>query len=101
VSADELGPMEQRLRVLRQAHPRLAGGAGARVRGEVLGPKQGKLTTLMGRLPDRGGAGRVSARAHASKSYLLLDEICDFYARAPMCPAAVSIRGSCTSTKLN
>jgi len=91
VSADELGPLEQRLasfdKPIRDWH-----AARERAFAAKFGPKQGKLTTLMGRLPTAAAAAAGVGPGPREQVFLLLDEICDLYARSDASRCAI-IRG--------
>jgi hypothetical protein len=53
----------------------------------TFGPKGGKLSTLMGRLPQAAGAAAAVGAGPRDEIFAVFDEICDLYARsdAPRC----------------
>jgi hypothetical protein len=91
VSAEELGPLTERLAALdkpiRNWH-----AARERAFAAKFTPKRGKLSTLMGRLPPAAAAAAGVAPGPREQVFTLLDEICDLYARSDASRCAV-IRG--------
>ena len=72
------------IRVWQQARERAFSAA--------FGPKQGKLSNLMGRLPQAGGAAASVGVGPRDEVFALFDEICDLYARSDPARCAI-IRG--------
>lgn len=58
----------------------------------TFGPKEGKLSTLMGRLPQAAAAAGALGSGPRDQLFALLDEICDSYARSEPARCAL-IRG--------
>jgi hypothetical protein len=58
----------------------------------AFGPKQGKLSNLMGRLPQAAGAAASLGLGPRDEVFAAFDEICDIYARADPTRCAI-IRG--------
>lgn len=91
MSADELGPLEERLAALDQP---IRDWQAARERAFAarFSPKAGKLSTLMGRLPTAAAAAAGVGPGPREQVFILLDEICDLYRRSDASRCAV-IRG--------
>jgi hypothetical protein len=58
----------------------------------TFGPKGGKLSTLMGRLPQAAGAAASVGAGPRDEVFALFDEICDLYARSDP-PRCAILRG--------
>lgn len=91
MSADELGPLEQRLASLDKPI-RDWQAARERAFAAKFGPQQGKLSTLMGRLPAAAAASAGVGPGPREQVFALLDEISDLYARSDASRCAI-IRG--------
>jgi len=91
VSTDELGSLEQRLASLDKP---IRDWQAARERAFTakFGPKKGKLSTLMGRMPTSAAAAAGVGAGPREQVFALLDEICDLYRRSDASRCAV-IRG--------
>jgi hypothetical protein len=58
----------------------------------TFGPKGGKLSTLMGRLPQAAGAAASVGAGPRDEVFAILDEVCDLYSRSDS-PRCAIIRG--------
>jgi hypothetical protein len=81
---ERLERLDSPIRIWREARDRAFAAA--------FGPKEGKLSSLMGRLPQAGSAAAALGLGPRDETFAALDEICDLYARSDS-PRCAIIRG--------
>ena len=81
---ERLERLDTPIRIWREARDRAFAAA--------FGPKEGKLSSLMGRLPQAGNAAAALGLGPRDETFAALDEICDLYARSDP-PRCAIIRG--------
>ena len=91
MSVDDLGPITERLASLDEPI-RNWQAARERAFAAKFTPKQGKLSTLMGRLPTAAAATAGVGPGPREQVFALVDEICDLYTRSDTSRCAI-IRG--------
>jgi hypothetical protein len=81
---DRLERLDSPIRIWREARDRAFAAA--------FGPKQGKLSNLMARLPQASNAAAALGLGPRDEAFAVLDEVCDLYARSDP-PRCAVIRG--------